>query len=159
MSAMAKVENGPKALTFCKGGVGTQLASSMMPSLMTNTQWLWVAIMAVFYHQWRSSNPDPQSGPKVNTSSTHSVEFDQFSLLLGTPLPIPLGAHQMINWHNNLVVLGGAGTGYSTFSSCYLLECHNGELTWQKLNAKMMKARSFFAAIKISEELAKTWTN
>ena len=88
----------------------------------------------------------------------HSVESDHFSLLLGTPLPIPLVGHQMINWHNNLVVLGGKTTdGHS--SSCFLLECQNGELTWQKLEAKMMKARAYFAAIKISEELAKTWTN
>ena len=64
----------------------------------------------------------------------------------------------MVNWHNNLVVLGGQTTGGHS-SSCFLLECHNGELTWQKLEAKMMKARRSFAAIKISEELAKTWTN
>ena len=175
MSTMAKVANGPKALTFCKGGVLTQLASSMMPSLMTNTQWLWVAEIygniphTEFYHQWRSSNQDPQSGPKVSTSSTHlhfvidhSVEFDQFSLLLGTPLPIPLYEHQMINWQNNLVVLGGETTGYSMCgysSSCYLLECHNGELTWQELNAKMTKERELFVAIKISEEVAKTLTS
>ena len=87
----------------------------------------------------------------------HSVEFDQFSLLLGTPFPIPLRWHQMINWHNNLVVLGGWTTYFSRSRSCYLLECHNGELTWQELNAKMMKARSHFAAIKISEHVAKTW--
>ena len=87
----------------------------------------------------------------------HSVEFDQFSLLLGTPLPIPLWGHQMTNWHNNLVVLGGETTGRSMSSSCYLLECHNGEFTWQVLEAKMMKAREDFAAIKISELVAKTW--
>merc|ERR1712218_636624 len=87
----------------------------------------------------------------------HSVEFDQFSLLLGTPLPIPLEHHQTINWHNNLVVLGGSDDSWSR--SCYLLECHNGELTWQELKAKMMKARDRFAAIKISEHVAKTWTS
>ena len=86
----------------------------------------------------------------------HSVEFDQFSLLLGTPLPIPLANHQMLNWHNNLVVLGGETN--SSSSSCYLLECHNGELTWQWLNAKMME-REHCAAIKISEHVAKTWTS
>merc|ERR1711997_965774 len=73
MSTMQEVENGPKALTFCKGGKITQLASSMMPSLMTNTQWLWVAAMTMnnIYHQWRSSNQDPQSGPKGHLCQFH----------------------------------------------------------------------------------------
>ena len=90
----------------------------------------------------------------------HSVEFDQFSLLLGTPLPIPLGYHQMINWHNNLVVLGGQTTGRSWTdswpwsSSCYLLQCHKGKFTWQELDAKLTKARASFAAIKITDTIA-----
>ena len=166
MSTMQEVENGPKALTSWKEGMVTQLASSMMPSLMSNTQWLWVALIGEdCYHQWRFSNQDPQSGPKVSTSSTHLdfvIVLDMTNVLfylLGTPLPIPLGGHKMINWHNNLVVLGGMTTGNAKSGSCYLLECHNGELTWQELNAKMMKARSSFAAIKISEEVAKMWSS
>ena len=160
MSTMEKVENGPKALTFCKGGLVTQLASSMMPSLMTNTQWLWVVGITERYHQWRSSNQDPQSGPEVSTSivSLTLCWISSTCLLPGTPLPIPLTDHQMISWQNDLVVLGGQ-TNYRSFSSsCYLLQCHRGKFTWQNLDAKLMKARSNFAAIKITESIAQKLT-
>merc|ERR1712045_1075038 len=42
----------------------------------------------------------------VEVLKSGSTEWAQ-----GTPLPIPLIRHQMINWHNNLVVLGGETTG------------------------------------------------
>ena len=161
MSTMGKVENGPKALTFCKGEVLTQLASSMMPSLMTNTQWLWVAIIIeISCHQWKSSNLDPPSGTKVSTSifSLALCWISTTCLLPGTPLPIPLSHHQMISWQNDLVVLGGLTTGHLVSSSCYLLQCHKGKFTWQELDAKLTKARVGFAAIKITESIAQKLT-
>ena len=157
---MPETANGPKALTFSKGGWVTQLAFSMIASLMTNAQWLWVDIIVDIYHQWRSSNLDPQSGPKVSISIL-SLALSWISttcLLPGTPLPIPLEAHQMISWQNDLVVLGGMTTGGTRSSSCYLLQCHKGKFTWQELDAKLTKARYGFAAIKITESIAQRLT-
>ena len=75
----------------------------------------------------------------------------------------------MVSFHNNLVILGGRTTGTSGFplynptepltSTCYLLQCNDGVFTWQKMKCKMLKERSHFVAIKISESYAKQWTS
>ena len=80
-------------------------------------------------------------------------------LLLGPPLPIGLAGHEMVSWERDLVVIGGYTTGGTCSSSCYLLQSHNGILTWQEMSPKMMKAREWFAAIKIPEDIAKKLTS
>ena len=99
------------------------------------------------------------NGLKVK-AATHFVIvfafFNQQFLLLGPPLPKPLYGHQMLSWDTNLVVLGGKSSRTSWSSSLYQLECKGGVFTWQTMEAKLTKAKSAFAAMKIPESILKT---
>ena len=49
------------------------------------------------------------NGLKVKAATHFPIVFDFFNqqiLLLGPPLPEPLGDHQMMSWDTNLVALG-----------------------------------------------------
>ena len=95
------------------------------------------------------------NGLKVK-AATHFVIvfafFNQQILLLGPPLPEPLGFHQMLSWDTNLVVLGGKSSFISWSSSLYHLECKDGVFTWKTMETKMAKARSGFVAFQVPEE-------
>ena len=97
------------------------------------------------------------NGLKVK-AATHFVIvfafFNQQILLLGPPLPEPLGFHQMISWDTNLVVLGGQSSRTSGSSSLYQLECKNSVFTWQTLDTKMTEARSGFLALRVPDSFA-----
>ena len=73
-------------------------------------------------------------------------------------MPTGLAFHQMVLWNKELVVLGG-DVGSSFSSACFMLKCHNGIFSWDKMKPKMMKARYRFTAIKITPEMAKKWTS
>ena len=100
------------------------------------------------------------NGLKVK-AATHFVIvfafFNQQILLLGPPLPEPLGFHQMLSWDTDLVVLGGRSfTSYS--SSLYHLECKGGVFTWKTMETKMAKAKAGFVAFQVPDDFISSWT-
>ena len=68
----------------------------------------------------------------------------------GPTLPEPLGGHQMVEWDNTLVVLGGC-TGSSISSKCYFLQYQNGIFFWSEMDARMIKARYRFVAMTVPD--------
>ena len=101
------------------------------------------------------------NGLKVK-AATHFVIvfafFNQQILLLGPPLPEPLGFHQMLSWDTNLVVLGGETSRNSSSSSLYKLECKDGVFTWQTMETKMTKAKAGFVAFQVPNEFVEMFS-
>ena len=68
-------------------------------------------------------------------------------------MPIPLDGHGMVNFSNDLVVMGGISNG-TLSSAFYQLSAENGKLKWEKMKPELKKAREDFVTMTIPDHLA-----
>ena len=58
----------------------------------------------------------------------------------------------MVNFGNDLVVMGGVSNG-SLSSAFYQLSAENGKLKWEKMKPELKNPRSYFVAMTILDHL------
>ena len=80
--------------------------------------------------------------------------FCQDIFILGPDLPIPLFAHQMVNFDGSVVAIGGGKRSGHSDALFKLLCSTKGECEWKKMSQKLTVARDFFVAMTIPDEMA-----
>ena len=75
------------------------------------------------------------------------------NLSIGPELPIPLGLHNMIEYGNDLVVIGGDSTNGQCLKSIYRLSCERWSCQWTEMEQKLSMLRKNFVSIPLLDSI------
>ena len=88
---------------------------------------------------------------EISIETLNLASFDNLSI--GPELPIPLAWHEMIEYGNDLFVIGGYSEGGSYSKSIYRLSCALWSCNWTEMKQKLSLGRVYFVAIPLPDSI------